>query len=228
MPSSRTRLRREGLKPSPEADRRTLLRRVTLDLTGLPPTPEETRRVRRRHVARRVREGGRPTARVAALRRAAGDALARRGPLRRLLRVPRRQSVARLALSRLRAARLPRQQAVRSSSRASRSPATCCPNATVEQQVASAYNRLNRTSAEGGLQPKEYLAKYGADRVRTASSGLARQHAWAARSVTITSSIRSCARLLFVEGVLRRHQGDRTHSRSRPEGMGSQTHVAQR
>ena len=33
--------------------------------------------------------------------------------------------------------------------------------------MASAYNRLNRTSAEGGLQPKEYLAKYGADRVRT-------------------------------------------------------------
>src|SRR6185436_15136040 len=41
------------------------------------------------------------------------------------------------------------------------------PNATMEQKVASAYNRLNRTSAEGGLQPKEYLAKYGADRVRT-------------------------------------------------------------
>jgi hypothetical protein len=35
------RLEKEGLAPSPEADRTTLLRRLSLDLTGLPPTPEE-------------------------------------------------------------------------------------------------------------------------------------------------------------------------------------------
>jgi len=43
-------------------------------------------------------------------------------------------------------------------------------NATLTQKVASTYNRLNRASAEGGLQPKEYLAKYSADRVRTAGA----------------------------------------------------------
>lgn len=34
-------LEEQGLKPSPEADRRTLIRRVSLDLTGIPPTEKE-------------------------------------------------------------------------------------------------------------------------------------------------------------------------------------------
>ena len=44
------------------------------------------------------------------------------------------------------------------------------PDATIQQRVASGYNRLNMVTFEGGSQPKEFLLKYAADRVRTVSS----------------------------------------------------------
>ncbi len=44
------------------------------------------------------------------------------------------------------------------------------PEPTSEQQIASGYNRLNQITSEGGAQPKEYLAKYMADRVRNLGS----------------------------------------------------------
>ena len=43
------------------------------------------------------------------------------------------------------------------------------PEPTREQHIASGYNRLGMMSAEGGVQDKEYLAKYIAERVRNAS-----------------------------------------------------------
>lgn len=43
------------------------------------------------------------------------------------------------------------------------------PEASREHLIASGYNRLGMMSAEGGVQDKEYLAKYIAERVRNAS-----------------------------------------------------------
>ena len=44
------------------------------------------------------------------------------------------------------------------------------PGATDAQRVASGYHHLLMTTREGGAQAKEYLAKYAADRVRNAST----------------------------------------------------------
>ena len=44
------------------------------------------------------------------------------------------------------------------------------PNPTLEQQIATAYNRLNKVTKEGGAQAGEYLAKYAADRVSNLSA----------------------------------------------------------
>jgi len=44
------------------------------------------------------------------------------------------------------------------------------PAPTLEQKIATGYNRLLQTSHEGGVQPKEYLAIYAADHVRNFSA----------------------------------------------------------
>lgn len=163
------RLAREGLTPSAEADRRTLIRRVTLDLTGLPPTPQE--------VAAFVKDTS-PTAYEAAVDRLLGSPrYAEKQAMLWLDAVryadtcgfhgdnpiptwPYRDYVLRAFRDNKPYDEFTREQLA----------GDLLPNAGVEQQIASAYNRLIRTSAEGGIQAKEYLAKYGADRVRTTSA----------------------------------------------------------
>jgi hypothetical protein len=165
----RERLVREGLKPSPEADRRTLARRVTLDLTGIPPTPEE--------VAAFQKDSSPNAYEKLVDRLMASPRYAEQQTMRWLDVVryadtcgfhgdnafpawPYRDYVLHSFRDNKPFDEFTREQLA----------GDLIPNATVEQRVASAYNRLNRTSAEGGLQPKEYLAKYGADRVRTVAA----------------------------------------------------------
>ena len=161
------RLTRDGLPASPEADRRTLIRRVTLDLTGLPPTPEATaaflkdtspnayeKLVDRLLVSPQYAEQQSmhwlDAVRYADTCGFHGDNAFPAWPYRDYVLHAYRDNK-------------PFDQFTRE-----QLAGDLIPNATIEQRVASAYNRLNRTSAEGGLQPKEYLAKYAADRVRTA------------------------------------------------------------
>jgi hypothetical protein len=165
----RERLAREGLKPSPEADRRTLIRRVSLDLTGIPPTPEETAAF----VADRSPDAyDRLVDRLLASPRYAeqqaihwldavryADTCGFHGD-NALPAWPYRDYVLHAFRDNKPFDQFTREQIA----------GDLIPDATTDQRVASAFNRLNRTSAEGGLQSKEYLAKYAADRVRTLSS----------------------------------------------------------
>ena len=165
----RARLAREGLAPSPGADRRTLIRRVTLDLTGLPPAPTEVEAF----VADRA-----PDAYEKLVDRLlASPGYAEKQAMHWLDAVryadtagfhgdnalpawPYRDYVLRAFRDNQPFDQFTREQLA----------GDLLPGATDAQRVASAYNRLNRSSNEGGIQPREYLAKYAADRVRTTSA----------------------------------------------------------
>lgn len=163
------RLAQEGLKPSPEADRRILIRRVTLDLTGLAPTPEET--------AAFVADNSPAAYEKLVDRLLASPAYAEKQAVRWLDAV-RYADTAGYHSDGTRPA-WPYRDYVLESFRDNKPfdaftreqlAGDLMPNATVEEKIATAYNRMGRTSAEGGLQPKEYLAKYGAERVRALST----------------------------------------------------------
>ena len=106
-------LEADGLGPADEADRVTLLRRASLDITGLPPLESDVARVPQRRLARRLRERRRPAARLDRLRRADGGRMAQRRPLRRLERLPDRRRAVDVALPRLGHRRVQQEHAVR-------------------------------------------------------------------------------------------------------------------
>ena len=163
------RMEAEGLAPSPEADRETLLRRVTLDLTGLPPTPAEI---------------------DAFLADKSPDAYEK--VVDRLLASPRYGE--RMAFRWLDAARYAdtngyqidgdryawrwRDWVIDAFNRnmpfdqfaIEQLAGDLLPNARADQRVATAFNRNHRINAEGGIVPEEYRNEYVVDRVDTTAT----------------------------------------------------------
>lgn len=152
--------------PSAEADKRTLLRRLSLDITGLPPTPEEMRvyladaspRAYEAQVDRLLKSprfGERmavwwlDVARFADTVGFHGDQNQRIFPYRDYVINAFNQN-------------MPFNQFT-----TEQLAGDLLPNPTTDQLVATGFNRLNMMTREGGAQPREYLAKYGAERVRT-------------------------------------------------------------
>ncbi|MBM3753229.1 MAG: DUF1553 domain-containing protein [Acidobacteria bacterium] len=164
----RERLTREGLAMSPEADRATLIRRVSLDLTGLPPTPAE--------VDSFVRDGNyeRVVDRLLASPRYAERMAIRWLDAARYADTNGYQTDAERMMWRWRdwvidafAQNMPFNRFV-----TEQIAGDLLPNATVSQQVATGFSRNHRGNSEGGIVPEEYLVEYGIDRVETMSTVL--------------------------------------------------------
>jgi hypothetical protein len=163
-----SRLEREGVTPSPEADKRTLLRRLSLDLTGLPPTPAELhafladtdlnayekqvdRLLASPHFGERMAVPWLDLVRFT-------DTVGYHGDQNQNVFPYRDYVIDRFNRN------VPFDDFTREQLAGDLSPR---PN--TDQLVATAFNRLNMMTREGGAQPGEYLAKYAADRVRTVS-----------------------------------------------------------
>ena len=164
------RLRAEGLAPAPDADPATLLRRLSFDLTGLPPSPDdladfmnepESSSAYERYVDRLLaseRFGERMAMYWLDLVRYA-DTVGYHGDQEHNIS-PYRDWVIDAINDDMPLDQFTREQLA----------GDLMSNAGVDQRIASGYNRLLQTSHEGGVQPKEYLAIYAADRVRNVSS----------------------------------------------------------
>ena len=190
-----------------EADRTTLIRRVTLDLTGLPPTPGEVDAFLADH------SPNVPTRRSSIAcwhRRATASAwrrVARRGALCRHQRLPDRRRALHVALARLGDRRVQPQHAVRPVHRraARRRPAA---RATLDQKIATGFNRNHRGNGEGGIIPEEYAVEYVVDRVDTTST------VWLGLTLGLCPLPRPQVRSDHAEGVLPALRLLQQHSRS--------------
>ena len=157
------------VNPSAEATKERLLRRVSLDLTGLPPTPAETatfladkspdayeqqvdRLLASPHFGERMAIWWLDVARYA-------DTVGFHGDQNQRI-FPYRDYVIKAFNDNKPFDVFTREQLA----------GDLLPNPTEEQLVASGYNRLNMMTREGGAQAKEYLTKYGAERVRSVSN----------------------------------------------------------
>ena len=163
------RLEREGLQPSPEADRRILIRRVSLDLTGLPPTPAEVEafisdqapdayeKVVDRLLAS-PRYGERMAFRwIEAARYGDSNGYQTDGP-RDMWRW--RDWVINAFNANMPWDRFTTEQLA----------GDLLPNATLDQKIATGFNRNHRTTGEGGIIDEEYRVEYVADRTQTTST----------------------------------------------------------
>jgi hypothetical protein len=163
------RLNKAGLSLAEPADRVTLLRRVAFDLTGLPPEPEVVAAFLAdkspdawSNIVDRLLDSDSFGERMAVywldLVRYA-DTVGYHGDQDHAISPYRDWVIDAFALN------MPFDQFTRE-----QLAGDLLPEASVDQQIATGYNRLLQTSHEGGVQKKEYLAMYAADRVRNLSA----------------------------------------------------------
>ncbi len=164
----RERLAIAGLKPSPQADKRTLARRVSLDLTGLPPAPET--------VDTFVKDEA-----PDAYEKLVDKLLASPGygehRGRYWLDAARYGDTHGLHIDNYREIWPYRDWVINAFNRnqhfdeftVEQIGGDLLPKPTREQLVATGFHRCNITTAEGGTIPEENLANYAKDRVETTS-----------------------------------------------------------
>lgn len=157
-----------GLAPAPEADRRTLARRLSLDLTGLPPTPAV--------VEAFVRDQA-PDAYERFVDQLMASAHWGEHRGRYWLDAARYADTHGIHFDNYREMWSYRDWVIKAFNRnlpfdqftLDQLAGDLLPNPTLDQRVASGFNRCNITSNEGGLIDEEYLVLYARDRTETTS-----------------------------------------------------------